>query len=540
MKITKAHILSQVKEAASSTVQKNELVSYDLDDKNTRIYAADLLTKVKESAGPDTKLADLFKWTAEDFCCSLVDLAFPNVAEASAELEGVTDVEGTVSKLSDDATSILELLKSTGDPELLMAKLDMVAEAAPTEEIIEEATTETAAETVVVEESIDTTVSTETIATTDEPAVDATGSIEELEEVKETVVPNPFKIIPASEKVSDADWTSIDTGATKTLLREALESGAEGMEDIIREVYSVVGDYKDPATWKYPHHVVSESGEVLLNPTGLAIASNYVSTRFRGDFGLRQQAAKTLSDHHLQLGVDSAPAHISRVAESSIDLHMISLEIMGADDTIMSLDNTSGEPAVGICVAESVANSLRDTGLIDLKDPTVITIDSNQLEAMAGYLTNFVDTLMGKTVPVQEAAPTVDTSAFETQIAELANELNLYKKKVDTLHSLLEGSPLEGVAESVVGAKQIESVEALKTVAESIGVKRLITTRKQKGGLMDEAQSVTESASGLESLVALSKLVTRTHEAKSNETEEPVIIVSGTDTKRTTRLVNLV
>jgi len=564
MKIsTKAHFLSHVKESASAAVQKGEQISYDLEDANTRQYASDLLNQVREAAGADTTWDDLFKWTAEDFCTTLTDLTFPSVKESSAKLDKTDDeIKGLVSKVADDAGSIHQLLQNASDTDLLVEQLGLVEESAkpeveadPTEdeapegteavaestddeapegtEVVAESTDDEAPEgTEAVAESTDDEApeGTEAVAeSTDDEAPEGTEAVAEstdeeapegTEAVAEAGVENPFRVV--TDSIDESEWPEMDRGAIKTRLRVAKEAGAEGIDDIIQEVYAVVGDVEDPATWKYPHHVVTESGDVLLNKTGLSIASSYVSTRFHGSHEAQQTAAKALSAHYQAIEEDT-PATIARVAESTGDVHMISLEILDVDDKVLTLDNTTGDAAVGICVAESVANSLHNTGLVAIDDPTVIRIDSDQLGVMTTNLTGFINTMMGNDVePVTESVP--DTTELDNQIQTLSGELDLYKKKVDALHSLLDGSPLEGVAESVVSAEQVESVEALKSVADSIGVKRLITTRRQTESTPGEVTPVAESAAGLDSLTALSQLVSSVTEAKVTETPvEPVI-----------------
>ena len=145
MKITKANFLSRVKGSASDAIQKGEKVSYDLDDANTRQYVAGLLNKVKEAAGADTNWSDLFKWTTEDFCESLVDITFPEVSESSADIGLKPDqVDDMVSKLADDANSIESLMSSMESDTTLLDRLELVAES--TEEETPEGT-ETVTET---------------------------------------------------------------------------------------------------------------------------------------------------------------------------------------------------------------------------------------------------------------------------------------------------------------------------------------------------------------------------------------------------------
>jgi hypothetical protein len=564
MKITKANFLSLVKESASAAVQKGEQISYDLEDAGTRQYVVGLLGKVREAAGADTDWDDMFKWTTEDFCTTLTDVSFPDVKESSAEL-GLSEDEmnDTVSKVADDANSMQTLINSFDNAEAMMKELNIVSEAAvATEEDAEapEEDSEPVAESTddespeedaepVAESTEDEAPSedTEPVAEStedeapeedSEPVAESTDDEspeEDAEPVAESnedeapeedsepvaestdeTLDSPFKVV--TETVDESDWSDVDKGEIKTRLREAKESNATGIDDVIREVYAVVGDVEDPATWKYPHHVVTESGEVMLNKAGLDVASSYVATRFTGPADLQKTAAESLSVHYGDIGADVPPT-IARVAESSSDMHMVTLEILDDNGEVLTIDNTSGDAAVGICVAESIANSLHTTGLVNIDEPTIIRIDSDQLNSMTDHMKNFVGTLMGEevTTPVQESS--VDTSELDQKIADLAGELDLYKKKVDTLHSLLDGSPLEGVAESIVSADQVESVEALKSVADSIGVRRLITTPKQ-AEVNTEDKVVTESSAGLDSLVALSNLVSHLAEDKSKETEE--------------------
>ncbi len=579
MKIkNKANFLSSVKEAASTAIQKGEQISYDLEDANTVTYVSNLLQQVQESAGEETTLGDLFKWTTEDFCSTLTDITFPDVQESSAELK-VDGLDDMVTKVADDATSMHSMIQNAADEGLLREQLGIVVEESiedlkdTLEEVVDKVTDavgdviDTAKEVAgdvldVVEDTVDDVVDAvgdavdsvgdivedlkdgdyegvdgkddETAETTDETA--ETTEVTDETEVKESAddtVQNPFSII--TDRQDESEWPDLNLGDLKIRLREVMESGAEGMEDVIREVYAVVGDIEDSTTWKYPHHVVTESNEILINKAGLDVASNYVSTRFKGDSVTRSDAAKTLSSHYEQFS-EEVPAHIQRVAESNIGVHMISLEILDANEEILTLENTQGAAAVGICVAESVANALQNTGLVDLADPTVITIDHEQLGRMSENLTGFIDNMMGNEVEVvQESAP--DTTGLETQITSLSDEVNLYKKKVDALNSLLEGSPLEGVAESVVSAEQVESVEALQSVADSIGVKRLITTRKQTTQPAGEDVQVTESAAGLDTLVALSRLVNPAPEEEVKPAEQTKPITKKPTVNRLTNFV---
>ncbi|HID69695.1 MAG TPA: hypothetical protein EYP35_04355 [Desulfobacterales bacterium] len=218
---------------------------------------------------------------------------------------------------------------------------------------------------------------------------------------------------------------------------------------------------------------------------------------------------------------------------------MISLEILDANNHVLTLDNAVGDAAVGICVAESMANSLHKAGLVNIDEPTVIRIDSDQLATMTTNLSGFIGTMMGEE-PVAVAESALDTSELDEKIESLSDELDLYKKKVDALHSLLDGSPLEGVAESVVSADAIASVEALKSVADSIGVKRLITTRRQTDSTPGEVTPVAESAAGLDSLTALSNLVSHVTEANIVAEPETVVLEEIRSEARVNRLTNFV
>jgi len=552
MKITnKAGFLTIAKEGASKSIQGKELVSYDIEDTSTCQYAAGLVTQIQESAGDKFQLGDLFKWTVEDICTALTDILLP-VNEGSSDIVDGTDVDNLVKRVSDDACSLFNLMKDTKDVDLLTAKLGLVSEstpAEPTEEVqpevpvdtvvpVEEATPAEPTEEVQPEVPVDTvvpveeTTPVETTEVTPVVPVAATETLvtdtEVLETVEETAA---FTIVPSTEEVDDTPWNEVDKGAIKTRLREAKESGAKGVDDAIAEVYAVVGSTEDPATWKYPHHVIRENGSIVLSKTGLASASGYLSARYKGAADTRKSGAQHLERQFKDLGGD-VPSSLSRVAESA-ELHMVSIEVLGDDKTVHTLDNSVGDAAVGIGVAESIANVLYETGFLNVDQPTVITIDSDQLGRMKETLSGFVGALMG--TPVQEAIPAsveLEARLAESmgQIETLTGQLNLFKKKVDTLHSLLEGSPLEGVAESVVGAEAVTSVEALKSVAESIGVKRLITTPRMTQP-QGEVNLVRESG-GMDSLELLSQLVNKVR-PEEKETPKP-------EQKRKTNLSNLV
>lgn len=437
---TLGDFLSQVKAAAAESLQGGN-TAFDLDDPTTKEYARTQVVRVQEASQSDW--VDLFKWTTDDVCGTLTRVAFPEVKESSAELPGSQEeILEAVRRTADNACSISTLLKSTGDVALLHEALGIVAESADSDEG-EEADEATEAEG-------------EEVAEDNETKVEESGAF------------------TVSDEIDETPWDQIDTGALKTRLREAKEAGVPGIDEVIQDVYACA-DVEDPSTWKYPHHTVSESGTVKLSSSGLAVSANHLAARFSGTQDDYRIAAGNLAQHFTD---DQSHAFVAHVAEARPGVRMVTLEVQDTDGNLQTLDNTVGDQANVICVMESACNLLRDAGELGVNEPVELQIDEAQLAAAYTNLKEAADILMGRETVAESVVSTSDELDADNEELERVQESNaLLAKKVDALQSLLDGSPLQGVAESVVGAESVQTVEAYKNVADSIGVKRLITAK---------------------------------------------------------------
>lgn len=124
-----------------------------------------------------------------------------------------------------------------------------------------------------------------------------------------------------TDRVSAADWASVDKALLRRQLVEALERGDEGAAEAIREVYAAIRS-TDPAerpgeSWWGPHHELASDG-VVLNRQGLAAAAAALAgarTEPDLDTTTRRRAAQHLLRHYRELGIAPPPALLPLAGE---------------------------------------------------------------------------------------------------------------------------------------------------------------------------------------------------------------------------------
>ncbi len=524
--------VTRVKGLAAERMTNDEFV-YDLSDEGTRGHVSTVIIGVAESAG--CTMETLFSWTAEDFCTALAQKSFSQIEESGA------NPEQAASSLADDAVCLFTLFKNnSSSQDVLLTALKPVSEssaetedkgadsaAAPTDpattpvaEGAEGAPADPAdpaaaptdpATTPVAESAMqevaDAAHEATLAACAAEKAAKEAGATPDVKPVTESAI--QLTLVPASEKFSQKRWQEVDRGKIKSTLRGVLEAGVD-IESTLKDVYAVVGDKTNPDTWKYPHHTVHEGGAVLVSKTGVAASAGYlVSGRFRGSDVERQSAATHLMGHFNELKLE-VPESLRNVAEASLGVRMLSLEVLGEDGKILPFEDVvQSKDGFALAVAESVANVLVQAGMMEVKEATIVSLSMDQISGMSDSLIAFGKVMMGQ----ESVARKVDQQSIEessARIAELedqvrvlessaslmAQDAEIRKMKTDALSSLFEGSPLEGIAESVVSATSLEEVKALKVVADTTGIKRLITAQKPSVAQTREDGVTTVGESG--------------------------------------------
>ncbi len=118
-------------------------------------------------------------------------------------------------------------------------------------------------------------------------------------------MPKRFEV---SKSVSNTAWGDVDKGRIWQVLKQALQEGATGAVQAVREVYAVVKaeinkDLTQADCWS-PHHEVRDDGTVILNRSGLIAAAAALSgARSEPDLSPEQkaEARRHLLRHYREL-----------------------------------------------------------------------------------------------------------------------------------------------------------------------------------------------------------------------------------------------
>ncbi|WP_213997042.1 hypothetical protein [Tepidanaerobacter syntrophicus] len=148
-------------------------------------------------------------------------------------------------------------------------------------------------------------------------------------------MPTKFTI---TETISNADWGSVDKTALRNILVQGLEEGAEGIREVIREVYAVIrGENLEDApsqNWVMPHHEVRENGNVVLNRGGL-IAAVQALAGARAEPNLtteqKRTAARHLMRHYRQLELEP-PESLKNAAGETASVQAVVSGEMAVND----------------------------------------------------------------------------------------------------------------------------------------------------------------------------------------------------------------
>lgn len=494
--------------------------SFDLTDENTKTYVQGLVSKVTESAKCETK--DLFGFTQEQFTTALAASKFSELVVEGADNPEMAVMEAAATAISEDVSALFGLFKDFGEKQD-----DLLKDLTP----VTESSTETinpteAAAPVVPEVTPLETVVEGTPAAPADPAAPAEGTEAPVAEAA------TITIVPATERTDDTPWGQVDKAAIKEKLRAVKEAGGEGADEAIAEVYAVVGSVDDPSTWKYPHHIIEESGAIVLSVTGLAAASNYIqSGRFSGTEEVKQAAAGHLQGHYdsIQQTAEEGtavkesagyPAGLGVTASKTPGVRMVSVDLIKEDTIIPFEEAALTEEGKNIAVVEACANLLHCAGqLSSIVDPTILTISPAQMTVVQESLSVISHALMGNlpqgneliikadTTLIAESAAQVEKLTAELNAAmatnsQLTRDIELLDSKIDALSTLSEGSALEGIAESVVSSKTLEQVRAFKAVTDNPGLKRLITAAGNANPAAPAAspEKIQESSPGTKGL----------------------------------------
>lgn len=499
---------------------------FDLSDEGTKSYVQGLFNKVVESVGCEPK--ELFGFTAEDFAKPMAEAKFGELtADEQTPEESV--LESAISAVAEDSVALFGLFKEFGEKQdELLTSLTPVEEAAP------EATVEETAEG---EEAAVETPEGEEVVAEGAPAEGEEAAATEDEGTDEEVAEGAvtLSIVDPAEQMDDTPWADVDKGAIKDTLKKVMEAGGEGYEVAIAEVYAVVGDVADPTTWKYPHHIIEESGAIVLSSTGLAAASNFIqSGRFTGSDEAKQGAATHLQGHYdtiQQAGeadgetvTESAgyPGGLRVMANLTPGVRTVSIDMIDGETIVPFEAAALTDAGKNVAVIEACANMLHGAGMLkSITDPTLLTVSADQLKVAEAGLSLIAEALMGnlpeegkltieadETVVTESAAQVEELSGkmkdLESTVAQLTGDLALRDSQIEALSLLSEGSALEGIAESVVASQTIEQVKAFKAVTEAPGLKRLITAAGNAAStptpVEGEETVVTESGAGTRGL----------------------------------------
>lgn len=511
------YTLSDFQAKVSSLVAgRTDNNSFDLTDENTKTYVQSLVGKVTESAKCDLK--ELFGFTQEQFTNALAASKFGELVVEGVDAPETTVMEAAATAISEDVSALFGLFQDFNEKQD-----DLLKDLAP----VTESSTETVKPTEA-DSSVPEVTPLETVVEA-APAADPAAQTEEGTVAESATV----TIIPATERTDDTPWGQVDKAAIKEKLRAVKEAGGEGADEAIAEVYAVVGSVDDPATWKYPHHIIEESGAIVLSITGLAAASNYIqSGRFTGAEEIKQAAAGHLQGHYdaIQQTAEEGtevkesagyPAGLGVIASKTPGVRMVSIDLIKGDTILPFEEAALTEEGKNIAVVEACANMLHCAGqLSSIVDPTILTISPEQFTVVQESLAVISHALMGNLPQGNELIIKADTTLIEesaAQVEKLTNELNaalatnsqltrdieLLDSKIEALSTLSEGSALEGIAESVVSSKTLEQVRAFKAVTDSPGLKRLITAAGNANPAAPAAAStetIRESSPGTKGL----------------------------------------
>lgn len=510
---------------------------FDLSDEGTKSYVQGLFNKVVESVGCEPK--ELFGFTAEDFAKPMAEAKFGELtADEQTPEESV--LESAVSAVAEDSVALFGLFKEFGEKQdELLESLAPVEESAPKVEETAEGVEATKLEDIVGDNKDGEETVAEGAPEGDEtvaegaPEGDETTATEDEEVAEGGAV--TLSIVDPAEKVDNTAWADVDKGAIKDTLKSVMEAGGEGYEVAIAEVYAVVGDVADPTTWKYPHHIIEESGAIVLSTTGLAAASNFIqSGRFTGSDEAKQGAATHLQGHYdviQQAGeadgetvTESAgyPGGLRVMANLTPGVRTVSIDMIDGETIVPFEAAALTDAGKNVAVIEACANMLHGAGMLkSITDPTLLTVSADQLKVAEAGLSLIAEALMGnlpeegkltieadETVVTESAAQVEELSGkmkdLESTVAQLTGDLALRDSQIEALSLLSEGSALEGIAESVVASQTIEQVKAFKAVTEAPGLKRLITAAGNAAStptpVEGEETVVTESGAGTRGL----------------------------------------
>jgi len=503
------YTLSDFKAKVSELVAgRTDSNSFDPTDTNTKTYAQSLVTKITESAKCETK--DLFTFSTDQFIEHLATVEFNKLIADSATTEEI--FESAAALISEEINPLFGLFADFKEKQdELLSILTVVAEGGGSD---------TGS---VVAQKLETIIEGAPAAPEGaDAAADTT--------IKEGGI--TLTIIAPSEKIDETPWGSVDKARIKETLKTIKEAGGEGADAAIAEVYAIVGSVDDPTTWKYPHHVIEESGAIVLNTAGLAAASNYIqSGRFTGTEEVKQSAATHLQGHYDAVkemaGTDANtqvqesagyPAGLDVTSKKTPGVRMVSIDLIEGESIIPFEEAAMTENGKDIAIIEACANLLHGSGqLPSIIDATLLTISPEQMTRVRESLVSIAQALMGNLPKENELIIKADTTLIEesaAKVEQLNTELSaslaendqlkmgieLRDYKIEALSTLSEGSALEGIAESVISSKTVEQVRAFKAITENPGLKRLITAVGNTNPSAQPLDVIKESSPGTKGL----------------------------------------
>jgi len=535
---TLSEFKAKVNEIVAGRTDSN---SFDPTDENTKIYAQGLVTKITESAKCET--VGLFGFTTDQIMDPLATNKFNELVVEGKEVPEVAVMEAAATAVAEDTLALVGMFKDFSDKqEDLLKLLVPVVESTPGDVV-----------PVKMEEIVEGTPA----AGTDTTGA-AAGTTEDAAAADTAVTESgTITIVPATERTDNTPWGSVDKAAIKERLRVVKEAGGEGIDAAIAEVYAVVGSVDDPASWKYPHHIIEESGAIVLSITGLAAASNYLqSGRFTGPEDQKQSAAGHLQGHYDSIQEAAAapaeggekvteaagyPCGLSVLAGKTPGLRMVSVDLIKEETIIPFEEAALTTEGKNIAVVEACANLLHGAGFLSkITESTILTISPDQFSAVNDGLIMISNALMGnlpqgnsliieadQTLVTESAAQverlTAELNAAMAMNSQLTRDVELRDSKIEALSTLSEGSALEGIAESVVSSQTLEQVRAFKAVTDNPGLKRLITAAgnsSSQTATNTNQEIVTESSPGTKGLENLDTIFDEEKDKGSSKTNK--------------------